>query len=105
MTSGVFLNLIDLLITCTFLNKDGDRLSCGYSLHVNIHWRKLTKSDFLSYTLHGLKADKVYFVNMFHHNLFPTVNLVIWRNDYIIDLRQTAGYTNAHCMAVCSFDL
>ena len=43
---------------CTFLNKDGDRLSYGHSLHVNIHGSELTKSNFLSCTLHELKADK-----------------------------------------------
>ena len=74
-------------------------------LTFNIHWSKLTKSDFLSCTLHGLKADKEYFVNMSQHNFFPIVNLIIWRKDYIVDLRQTGDYTNARYMAVCSFDL
>ena len=49
---------IEQRIRTLSIEKNSDRLSYGYSLHVNIHGSELTKSDFLSCTLHELKADK-----------------------------------------------
>ena len=50
-----------------------------YKTEITFNW-----SNVMSCTLHGLKADKVQFMNISQHKRFVFVNWTVWRYDYII---------------------
>ena len=55
----------------------------------------------MSCTLHRLKADIVYLMNMSQHKRFAFVNWTIWHYDHIIAMGLTADHTNACFIVVC----
>ena len=55
----------------------------------------------LIYTLQGLKADVVYFMDMSQHKMLALVKWTIWLDNYLTMAWKTTNHMNGYLITVC----